>query len=341
MDAKELREKVIAETNKKNVFLNKSKDEVTFGDFTDYFLLVYQPTVKTVTFSHVVRRLKIINQTFSDFKLKEIDENLLQIYFDEISKKYAYNYVCSLYYGMNMFFKEAVKASIIRENPMQNVVRRVKKDMIDEKINFWTPEQFEIFCLNFQGRRDFFIFFNFLFFMGTRRGETIALQWKDIDLVEKKVNIYKTCVINIDKNPWRLTSPKTKNSIRVIRMPDCLYNLLLDWKKEQSKKALFSEETFLFGFERPMPVEASRRCLNNNIERINKSGIYLPKIRIHDFRHSHASFLIHKKVYDYDIACRLGDTVETLHNVYAHWYDNGEEHIIDMMNKEFGKKKRK
>ena len=63
----------------------------------------------------------------------------------------------------------------------------------------------------------------------------------------------------------------------------------------------------------------------------------LPKIRIHDFRHSHASFLINNmagaKFSDFDIAKRLGDTVETLHNTYAHWFDTKDKSIVDMMNK--------
>ena len=63
----------------------------------------------------------------------------------------------------------------------------------------------------------------------------------------------------------------------------------------------------------------------------------LPKIRIHDFRHSHASFLINNMAgagfSDFDIAKRLGDTVETLHNTYAHWFDTKDKSIVDMMNK--------
>lgn len=35
---------------------------------------------------------------------------------------------------------------------------------------------------------------------------------------------------------------------------------------------------------------------------------------------------------DFDIAKRLGDTVETLHNVYAHWFKAGDQGIIDFMN---------
>lgn len=36
---------------------------------------------------------------------------------------------------------------------------------------------------------------------------------------------------------------------------------------------------------------------------------------------------------DFDIAKRLGDTVATLHNTYAHWLKAADKGIIDFMNK--------
>ena len=74
-------------------------------------------------------------------------------------------------------------------------------------------------------------------------------------------------------------------------------------------------------------------------KRKNKNAMSagLKQIRIHDFRHSHASFLINNMAgagfSDFDIAKRLGDTVETLHNTYAHWFDTKDKSIVDMMNK--------
>lgn len=37
---------------------------------------------------------------------------------------------------------------------------------------------------------------------------------------------------------------------------------------------------------------------------------------------------------DFDIAKRLGDTVATLHNTYAHWLKAADKGIIDFMDKE-------
>ena len=50
----------------------------------------------------------------------------------------------------------------------------------------------------------------------------------------------------------------------------------------------------------------------------------LPDIRVHDLRHSHASYLINNmsdQFTVYDIAKRIGDTVDTVLNTYAHWFN--------------------
>lgn len=59
---------------------------------------------------------------------------------------------------------------------------------------------------------------------------------------------------------------------------------------------------------------------------MHKKTKYKPKKHL---KHIKNTF---KKITDFDIAKRLGDTVETLHNVYAHWFKAGDQGIIDFMN---------
>ena len=37
---------------------------------------------------------------------------------------------------------------------------------------------------------------------------------------------------------------------------------------------------------------------------------------------------------DFDIAKRLGDTVQTLHETYAHWFHGADKNIIDFMDQD-------
>ncbi len=90
--------------------------------------------------------------------------------------------------------------------------------------------------------------FSFLYYMGVRRSELLALQWKDIDLVDKSVKIYKTHTTKVKDKTWDITSPKTGNSTRTISMPAILCDLMTQWKKDQSEIFGFNEERYVFGF---------------------------------------------------------------------------------------------
>jgi integrase len=59
----------------------------------------------------------------------------------------------------------------------------------------------------------------------------------------------------------------------------------------------------------------------------------LKSIRIHDFRHSHASLLIELGYSPLLIAERLGDTVQTTMNTYSHLYPNKQSELVKQLDK--------
>lgn len=58
----------------------------------------------------------------------------------------------------------------------------------------------------------------------------------------------------------------------------------------------------------------------------------LPIIRIHDFRHSHASLLINNNINILEVAHRLGhaSTTQTL-QVYAHLFPNDKNKVVKLL----------
>mgnify|MGYP000856408010 FL=1 len=58
--------------------------------------------------------------------------------------------------------------------------------------------------------------------------------------------------------------------------------------------------------------------------------IGIEKIRLHDLRHSHASYLIHRGIPIIAISQRLGhEKIETTLQTYAHLYPQEHDMIID------------
>lgn len=71
---------------------------------------------------------------------------------------------------------------------------------------------------------------------------------------------------------------------------------------------------------------------NKNIEFANKAR--LGHIRVHDFRHSHASLLANEGINIQEIARRLGHSkIEMTGNTYSHLYPREEERAMQILNK--------
>lgn len=112
-----------------------------------------------------------------------------------------------------------------------------------------------------------------------RKGEALALTWKDIDFDENKIMINKTVYHR------KVTTTKTKASRRTFIMPKHTIRLLSKLKTSQEN---YKPDYVVFGeFYDHIPTTSIDRYFAKYVK---ASGV--KKIRIHDFRHSHASYLI-------------------------------------------------
>ena len=171
--------------------------------------------------------------------------------------------------------------------------------------------------------------FETLYYMGLRKGELRGLQWKDIDFKNKIMRIYKQIPSIYSMDNYKLSPLKTQNSNRDLPINDLLLadlKKLYDYKKEFKN---FSQEWFVFGNDLPLTKDSIRSRKNRNCKLAQ-----VKQIRIHDFRHSCASFLINYGASITLVAKYLGHTKidETL-NTYSHMYQNKLEDIVKLINK--------
>ena len=125
------------------------------------------------------------------------------------------------------------------------------------------------------------------------------------------------------------TPPKNKSSIRTIQMPKPLINVLNEHKERLIANGSFDENFRICGGERPLR--------DTSIENANKKyakAAGVKKIRIHDFRHSHASVLANSGINIQEVARRLGHAkIEMTWNTYSHLYPKEEERATEILNK--------
>ena len=111
---------------------------------------------------------------------------------------------------------------------------------------------------------------------------------------------------------------------------------MAEWMGQLKASPRWSKDCFLFGITEPVSAETLRRYFK---EYIALAGV--KEIRIHDLRHSHASYLINNMTDDYtvyDIAKRLGDRVDTVLSTYAHWFKAADRRLVDSMNRNMDNK---
>ena len=187
----------------------------------------------------------------------------------------------------------------------------------EKEINFLTLEEFNELIKDMEDKL-YFTIFNILFFTGIRKGELLALTVKDINFSNNTINIDKT-FHKINKKDV-ITEPKTASSIRKIKITSQLCQIIKEYTEILYKP---NKNTRLFS----LTGMALQKNLNKYLE---EKGI--KKMTIHDFRHSHASLLIHKKINILAISKRLGheNSIITL-KTYAHLYEDDEKNIINIL----------
>ena len=167
-----------------------------------------------------------------------------------------------------------------------------------------------------------------------RSGELCALHWEDVDLenavLEVKYNLYRV------NGEYKLSSPKTKSSARLIALPPQVVEILREqraWQEE--RKAAVGGRWLERGavFTGQYGEYISKNYLNWEFKKfLKRHG--LPDIHIHDLRHANASLLINMGVPVKVISEHLGhcDT-RTTENIYAHVFAETMAQASDAISK--------
>ena len=211
-------------------------------------------------------------------------------------------------------------ASLVYDIPNNSVVlKRFKKtdDEVMKEMDIWSPEEFNKF-ISAVDNPMFKAYFKFLFWTGCRRGEGIALQKSDV----KGLNVYISHSQRTIKEGLKPTKTKQK---RWITMDETLAKIINDLADANTNcNYIFHTEDF-----KPLCPTSIDYVFKQGIK---KSGV--KKIRIHDLRHSHASWLIGNGMNMVAVSKRLGHaSVEQTLQTYTHLIPDADEAMMAFLNK--------
>ena len=256
---------------------------------------------------------------FQKYKIKEITPLLVRKWQNELIKgNFSQTYLRAIHEQLVAILNYAVKFYNLNKNPCSAAGRIGKKNA--GEMNIWTLEEFKQFIEAINHKKEAVVGFNILFYTGMRVGEMLALTISDIDFEKHKIRINKT--FQRIKRTDVISTPKTPKSKRIIDCPKFVIDIIQDYIKVLYKP---TPKTRLFeGF--------TKSKFQNDVNVYSRKA-NLKKIRVHDLRHSHATFLLSKGVNIVSLSRRLGhERVSTTLDIYSHVLKEDDDLIKDILN---------
>lgn len=290
---------------------------ITFNDVFIEYLEYRKKDMKIQSIKKLENLFKIFDvikdTKIKDFSLQQYKQFRLYIENKHYSVEYN-NKIIGLLKRLIKYSNKYYNTSDTMLNFIDNFkeINKMKKEM-----DFFTYDEFQKF-ISVIDEFNYKTFFEFLYYMGTRLGETTALTWKDIDFNKKEVSINKTLTTKLKGQLYTISSPKTQNSNRILPIPKKLVESLKTMQLEAKKKKYYSDSWFVFGDELPFR-ETTIQMRKNKYCKLAE----VKQIRIHDFRHSCASFLIQHGASIVLVSKYLGHSkISITLDTYTHLYKN-------------------
>lgn len=230
-----------------------------------------------------------------------------------ITKNKTLSYVRGVYRFANEMYDVPNIATVLKN------FKKTDKEATSE-MEVWTPEEFEQF-LSEVDEPEYKVFFEFLYWTGCRRGEAIALQKRHVK--DHMVTIRYSQKLRVNG----LKPTKTKNT-RNITIDDTLWSHLQPY--------IIGRDGYVFGDPKGLhPTSIEERYK----KAISRSGVKY--IKLHNLRHSHATWLICNGVNIVAVSKRLGhasitQTLET----YTHLLNQTDAEMMSKINSFRGEKEK-
>lgn len=199
---------------------------------------------------------------------------------------------------------------------------------------------------------------------GLRISEVFALTWDDIDFDNKQIIVNKQIVKfkqGSDKAKWCFSPPKTKSSIRVVKVGDSLLDILKAEKTRQAKNRLLYGEFYTFyslskiddnthSFHENKQGDVRLVCVGDDGHFVTTDSFkYCSRVihhelklefDFHSLRHTHATILVENGADIKNVQARLGhEKIETTLQTYVHDTEAMAERSVDIFERAIGGQK--
>lgn len=295
-----------------------------YKDWLKEWLRLYvKPFVKERTYVKYEKQITLhILPFLGDYDMEDLSAVVLQDWSVKLQESgLSPNTVNSVISRLKDSLKKAVISGVITKEFSSNIIRPKSREKQVDCFSKAEQKKIEQYILTKQKPK----LYGFLLclYTGLRIGELLALTWKDVDLINGKISVSKSCHDSwISGKYVKVTdTPKTENSYRLIPLPKQLLPILRELKKKSDCDYLIDGKS-----EYGAQVRSYQKTFDRLLNKLN-----IPHKGFHSLRHTFATR-----------ALECGMDIKSLSEILGHKNPNITlkryahslyEHKADMMNK--------
>lgn len=286
---------------------------ITVKEWIEQYIELYGKHLRKTTFKNRISRIENhIIPELGNMKLQKMTKAQYQKFINRKLETLKISTVKGIHGCFMAIVNKAIEHEILDRNRLKGVI--ISKDE-EEKIKFLTREEVE--KLMFVAKSFPFDEYMAVFILlrtGLRKGELLALTWKDIDFKNK------TLTVNKNRNSLGTFPPKTKKSNRTISIDNRLIKELKSlktWhKKNKLKNKAYQDSNYVIVDEWGIPHHEWR--INRFLSSMSKKA-NINNVGPHGLRHTHAVMMLESGVDIKTVSDRLGHTkINMTADVYLH-----------------------
>ena len=304
--------------------------EYTFAQWLDYWYkdIILPQIEETTAYGYRGMIENYLKPQLGEIRLQKLTARDIQQYYTWLmdEKELSPNTVIKHHNLLTNTLNAAEQQEYITKNPMRAVSPPKKRQ---REAKFYTPEQLGTLLDKAVGTRlELPVYI--CAYLGLRRGELCGLRWSDVDLEHQTITIENTRTQAGKKEIEKGT--KTASSTRTLYLPDTLCDMLKAAKENQQAyraeyKNAYDDNDYVVVMEDGRPFRP-----NYLSELFGKflADNDLPKIVLHELRHTFASLSNQAGIPAYNIGKALGhSTPATTQKIYTHLLDQTHTQAVE------------
>lgn len=273
----------------------------TVRDYLAWWLeSCHKPTVAESTYRTTEQRIRLyVLPHVGHYQLQKLTPSIVQGAYAALNEQVEAQMVVHAHRALSQALSKAVKLGRISRNPCDDAdLPRVARS----EMRTLTPAQVYLFL---EGTADHNLsaLWHLLFLAGLRPAEALALRWSDI--VDGAARIQRTLRHGIG-NTWYIDEPKTEKSRRTVPLTETTIDSLT--ALQRSARGIGDAQLF------SSPMSTVSHAFRAALDRLG-----LPRVRLYDTRHTHATLLLGAGENLKVVSERLGhSTIALTANIYSH-----------------------